>query len=340
MEDYAGRYGPDAFVRPDESEDALFYERDRFVGHVDSRALETIEDVIENLVVEEKPKILDLMASWDSHVRESLGAVTVGLGLNERELAANRALTDYTIHDINADPRLPYPDGAFDAVICSLSIDYVTRPGDVFREVGRVLAPGGMFLVVFSNRFFPQKAVRIWQALDEDDRVALVREFFETSGVFGKTGLFVSKNLPRPDDDKYTHLGIPSDPVYAVYADRLGAPPKRRPLPAPAAGRAATPAHDSPERLDPAATETRCPHCGGKLSKLDVPQTPFTEWPGEYHLVCLDDECPYFLRGWETMGKQGNIGSFRFMYDPFTGRAYPLPVMDKNSLKDTIRRDD
>lgn len=340
MEEYIERYGPEAFARPDENEDAIFYGRDRFVSHVDSRALETIETLIESLVVEKKPKILDLMASWDSHVRESLGAVTVGLGLNERELVANRALTDHTIHDINADPRLPYPDAAFDVVICSLSIDYVTRPLDVFREVGRVLAPGGMFLVVFSNRYFPQKAVRIWQALEEDDRVALVREFFEASGVFETTGFFVSKNLPRPEDDKYAHLGIPSDPVYAVYADRLGAPPKRRPLPASVAGRTTTSQRDSRERYVPTATEPRCPHCGGKLSKLDVPQTPFTEWPGDYHLVCFNDECPYFLRGWETMGKQGNIGSYRFMYDPVTGRAYPLPVMDKNSLKDTIRLDD
>ena len=47
-------------------------------------------------------------------------------------------------------------------VTCVSSVDYLTRPREVFAEVHRVLAPGGVFLVAFSNRVFAEKAVAVW----------------------------------------------------------------------------------------------------------------------------------------------------------------------------------
>jgi SAM-dependent methyltransferase len=334
-----GMEAQEAFARVDETDDAAFYARDRLVCHVDTLALATIEELIGRLVVDRDPVILDLMASWDSHIPDHVGGTVIGLGLNERELAANRSLAEYRIHDLNANPRLPFADESFDAVVCSLSVDYMTQPVAVFRDVARVLRPGGMFLVVFSNRFFPEKVVRIWRQSSEAERVALVGEFFESSNAFRRPGVFVSKNLPRPKDDKYAELGIPSDPVYAVFADRKGAAAKTRPLPPPR--RVEAPQSASGEGvLEQSGDVPACPHCGGVLTKWEVPQTPFTEWPSEYQFVCFNDHCPHFLRGWETMGGQGNPGSYRFMYDPVIEAAYSIPVLDKNTLRDGICHED
>ena len=83
----------DAFTRLDETDDTRFYSTDRFVEHLDSVAVDTIEKLVGSLVVEENHVILDLMASWDSHIPESIASAKVeGLGLNQNELRENKAL--------------------------------------------------------------------------------------------------------------------------------------------------------------------------------------------------------------------------------------------------------
>ena len=219
----------DAFSRLDESDDREFYSLDRFVSHLDSLALSTVEKIIGDLVVEERPVILDLMAGWDSHLPDGIRpARLVGLGLNEHELQENKALTEYRLHDLNQDPIIPFPDRTFDVVLNTVSVDYLTHPLRIFEEVNRVLKPGGLFLVIFSNRMFPEKAVKIWRESNEEERVLLVQDFFKEAGNFEKPGLFISKGKPRPKDDQYAHLGIPSDPIYAVFADKVGGDPSRK----------------------------------------------------------------------------------------------------------------
>jgi SAM-dependent methyltransferase len=219
---YSGFAG-DAFSRIDESEDMIFYARDRFVSHLDSVALSTVEKIIEQLIVEAHPAILDLMASWDSHLPDTIEpSQVVGLGLNENELLANKKLSDIVVHDLNSNPMLPFPDDTFDVVTNTVSVDYLVKPFEVFHEVARVLKPHGLFLVIFSNRMFPQKATKIWRESNERERVELVTRFFEYTGRFETPKTFVSSGKPRPKDDKYAHLGIPSDPVYAVYAEKNG----------------------------------------------------------------------------------------------------------------------
>lgn len=230
---FEGEFGPDPFSRLDEADDASFYAIDRFVSHLDSLALSTVEKLIGTLVKETRPVVLDLMASWDSHLPKSLlPERVVGLGLNERELARNEALTEFVLHDLNRTPILPFSDETFDAVINTVSVDYMTKPFDVFREVGRILKRGGLFLVIFSNRMFHKKAVKAWREADEERRVEIVATYFRSAGLFEEPMRFVSKGSPRPSDDKYAHLGIPSDPIYAVYAHKNGgdAPEEKRPL--------------------------------------------------------------------------------------------------------------
>jgi hypothetical protein len=56
--------------------------------------------------------------------------------MNADELVRNKVLTDYDVKDLNADPKLPYPDNTFDVVTNAVSVDYLTRPLEVRRQRG------------------------------------------------------------------------------------------------------------------------------------------------------------------------------------------------------------
>jgi SAM-dependent methyltransferase len=205
------------FRRVDDTPDEEFYAKPGIVDHMDSFAAKTVQDLYVRLIPE-KAKVLDLMAGTDSHLSPDIRPEKVtGLGLNTEELAANTAMTEKVIHNLNANPTLPFEDNSFDAVINTVSIDYMTRPVEVFKEVARILKNSGIFVVVFSNRMFPPKAVDIWKRSTEMERVELVKKFFSLAEKFYLDGFFESKGHPRPVDDKFYSLGIPSDPIYAVW---------------------------------------------------------------------------------------------------------------------------
>lgn len=333
-------FPPDAFARDDESDDRLFYARDRFVQHLDRVALETVEALLGDVIAPENPVILDLMAGWDSHLPAKIrtGKI-VGLGLNENELNRNAALSEKVIHDLNRDPHLPFPDNTFDAVVNTVSVDYMTQPVEVFREIGRVLKPGGRFIVIFSNRMFPQKATKIWVESSEEERIQLVENFFKYAGGFEEPELFVSKGKRRPADDRYAHLGIPSDPVYALHAARRGeqegaalSSARRR-----SAVTGPPPADVLKTRMAEIKDTLSCPYCGERMRKWLVPNTPFSTWDSEHMYVCINDECGYLVRGWDVMNRQGNRGiSYRLMYNPVNDRCMAIPVPSLDVLKDGI----
>jgi SAM-dependent methyltransferase len=338
----AARQNQRDFAREDESVDSRFYAKERLVSHLDATALKTVERIVGSLVKEDAPVILDLMASWDSHIPASLKPKRVaGLGMNLKELQANPALRERVIHDLNQDPRLPFGDASFDVVLNTVSVDYLTRPVEVFAEVARVLKPGGLFLITFSNRWFEPKVTRIWREAGENERVLLVEDWLRAAGGFAESRAFVSKNQPRPKGDKYARLNIPSDPVYAVFVDRLGGDPARPPRPLPQAERAARPAKDLKALAVQVARDHTCPYCGEALRKWEVPQTPFTEWDIDYMYVCFNDVCPYLVGGWEEMGRQGNLGSsYRLMFNPQSQALMPMAVPSLSAAKDGIVGDD
>jgi SAM-dependent methyltransferase len=342
MQDYDSFYSlfhGDSFTRLDESDDKTFYEVDRMVSHLDSVALAMVEKIIGTLVVEEDPVILDLMASWSSHIPASLQARRiVGLGLNQNELTSNERLTETVIHDLNANPMLPFPDNTFDIVLNTVSVDYIMRPFEVFSEVGRILKPSGLFLVTFSNRMFPLKAVKIWKESTEKERVELVKRFFENTPTFGEPQVFLSSGKPRPKDDKYYYTGLPSDPIYAVYAERRGDEYSRKRRPGLSdLDEASTPGSGEKESRGSTRDTLECPHCGHKLSKWAVPDDPFSTWCMEFLFICFNDECPYLVRGWRTMTEQGNGGwSYRYAYDPVDDSFMPMPIVSLHSLRDGI----
>lgn len=210
-------FADDPFRRADDSPDHRFYDQPRLVQHIDAAAIDTISRLYGRLVQPES-KVLDLMSSWVSHLPEDLPLKSLtGLGMNNEELQANDRLTDHCVHDLNASPRMPFDDHAFDAAICTVSVEYLIHPFEVFEEINRVLKPGGVFVVTFSNRWFATKTINIWPELHEFERMGLVLEFFLKPGQYTHLHTYSERGWPRPADDKYASQILFSDPVYAVW---------------------------------------------------------------------------------------------------------------------------
>ena len=197
---------PELRRRMDESDDELFYEYPRFVVHIDDSAIADVGEIYGRLLPK-NGEILDLMSSWRSHLPQALEPKrVVGLGLNRAEMADNPALTDIMIHNVNRQPRLPFDDASFDGAVMTVSVQYLTRPIEVFADVARVLRPNGPFIVTFSNRMFPTKAIALWQMASEQQRPQIVRSYFVEAGTFEKIELL----------DHSRRAGAPSDPIWAV----------------------------------------------------------------------------------------------------------------------------
>jgi SAM-dependent methyltransferase len=184
----------DPFARIDPSDDARFYSVARNVVHIEPGAIEALRRVYADHFPR-NATVLDLMSSWRSHLPERVGRV-VGLGMNAEEMADNPQLDEWVIHDLNHEPRLPFPDASFDAVVCAVSVQYLVQPIAVFADVRRVLLPGGPVIVSFSNRCFPTKAVIAWLTTDDAGHRQLVRAYLERAGFDG----VVDEQLPSPDD--------------------------------------------------------------------------------------------------------------------------------------------
>ena len=191
------------FDRADPSDDARFYEPDRFVTHIDDRAIGAVAGLYQHLGL--TGSVLDLCSSWISHFADAPTEL-VALGMNRHELAANQMASSWVVHDLNTEPTLPFEDDRFDAATCCVSIDYLVRPIDVMREVARVVRPGGLFVCTFSNRCFPTKAINGWLRTDDRGRVAIVSRYFELSCMF-EPAVAVLCTAPGP-----------GDPLFGVWA--------------------------------------------------------------------------------------------------------------------------
>lgn len=214
-------FSDDPFVRQDEKPDTIFYGRPRLVRHLDDTATEMVENTYARFL-KDGMQVLDLMSSWQSNVPTGvrLDRLT-GLGLNQAELTSNRQLTDFVVHDLNQSPGLPIQSNLYDVVLCTVSVEYLTDPVSVFQDVARVLRPQGTFVLTFSNRWFPTKAVRIWNEIHPFERMGLVLEYFIRSERFKDLQTYSIRGLPRPRNDKYYPEMLESDPVFAVWGHAI-----------------------------------------------------------------------------------------------------------------------
>ncbi|XP_048134045.1 uncharacterized protein LOC125314853 [Rhodamnia argentea] len=176
------------FQRDDVSPDSLFYKAPRFVTHIDDPAIAALTMFYSKVLPPSNSpgvSILNICSSWISHYPEGYKQERiVGMGMNEEELKRNSVLTEYIIQDLNVNPKLSFEDDSFDVITNVVSVDYLTRPLDLFKEMSRILKPGGQAIMSFSDRCFWTKAISIWTSTGDTDHVLIVGSYFQYAGGF------------------------------------------------------------------------------------------------------------------------------------------------------------
>ncbi|KAL3813841.1 hypothetical protein ACJIZ3_015109 [Penstemon smallii] len=205
--------------------DREFYAYPRFVTHVDDNFISNLTNLYREILRPEM-EILDIMSSWISHLPEEVKyEKVVGHGLNAEELSRNPRLDYFFVKDLNKGQEFEIEDESFDAVLCTVSVQYLQQPEKVFAEIFRVLKPGGVFIVSFSNRLFYEKAISAWREGTAYSRVQLVVQYFQC--VEGFTQPQTIRKLPNAKEGNNSILdqikglfGLlsGSDPFYAVIA--------------------------------------------------------------------------------------------------------------------------
>ena len=196
---------PEFFDQADPAPDEQFYAEPRKVVHLDLYAIQAVTNLYRELIPANSV-ILDLMSSWRSHLpTEMKYARVAGLGMNAEEMIDNPDLTEHVVHNLNAGKSLPFNDAIVDAAMCAVSVQYLTHPVETFREVARVLKPGAPFIVTFSNRCFPSKAIKLWLSTDDQAHLQIVAMYFAASGQF--ENVLYQDRSPGPQ----------FDPLYAVW---------------------------------------------------------------------------------------------------------------------------
>lgn len=202
-------FSPADFQRADESPDRYFYQQPRVgVYHIDDQAVRAITRYYAQ-TLPPKADILDLCSSWVSHLPENYNpnSLTI-MGMSQDEVDANQRATKRIVRDLNEDPTLPFEDNSFDVITNVVSVDYLTKPLEIFREMGRVLRPGGRAIMSFSNRCFPTKVINIWSRTTDIEHIFIVGCYFHFSGAFQR---------PEALDLKPGMFGL-SDPMFVVEA--------------------------------------------------------------------------------------------------------------------------
>jgi len=206
------------FRRQDENDDSRFYDAPRFVTHIDDGAIGAIRDfyaVQFSQAPQGEYSVLDICSSWISHYPQDLKAKRVAItGISEKELAANKQATEYVAKNLNVDPKLPYGNNQFDFVTNVVSVDYLNRPREIFSEVHRVLKPGGVAIMSFSNRCFGSKAIAMWVANMNDGpgHCQIVGNYFHFNPEGGWRDVASADISPTPGR---------SDPLWVVTAVKV-----------------------------------------------------------------------------------------------------------------------
>jgi SAM-dependent methyltransferase len=204
-------FEPEHFAREDGGDDALFYSAPRLVKHIDAAACAALAAFYAR-TLPLGGDILDLMSSYASHLppEPDFGRV-VGLGMNQVELEANSQLSERLIHNLNDNPLMPFAEKSFDACLLAVSVQYLIRPVEVFADIARVLKPGALLAISFSNRMFATKAVAVWRSIGDADHARLLEVYLKKAGGYEDLNLHI-----------LTPAGAATDPLYVVSARRAG----------------------------------------------------------------------------------------------------------------------
>lgn len=313
---------PEGLRRTNEDNDELFYAAARKRPFFGERTDQAIRRHHERLLPPDCSRVLDLMSSMESHLPDLPACDVVGLGLNEEEMRRNQALGSIVIHDLNRSPQLPFGDATFDAVVCSGSIDLLTHPLEIAREVARVLQPGGVFVVSFTDRTIMPKSIEAWRDESNEGRLVVATALYTFSGAFLRPFVDVEE-LHAPACDFHGPGATHGDEILSVVWGYK-----------PPAGHVVEPRADELQRRN-VPSERHCPYCGTLMSLWQPPETP---WEIDYNAslvyVCFNDECDYFTRGKRWCRRNGmRCSTYRHSRNPATGVEGPLPVPTKWALR-------
>ena len=182
-------------------------------GRIDSAAIAAVTNLYRE-VLPPGGAILDVMSGWLSHLPpEAPYRRVVGIGNEGRALAENPFLDEWRLQNLNSNPILPFATGEFDGATMCAAIQHLARPGEVIREIARVLRPGAPLIVAFSNRCVATKPIACWCLLDEAGHLCLVAQHFAACGNWADI---------RCQDRTPPGGGLP---LYAVIGRSLGAGP-------------------------------------------------------------------------------------------------------------------
>ncbi len=202
----------------DGGNDREFYDTPRFVTHVDAGFIDRLTSLYRERLAPHT-RIFDMMSSWVSHLPDELQFEYVqGHGLNAEELAKNPRFDSYFVQNLNQDLKLALETESFDAVLNTVSVQYLQYPEAIFAEVYRILKPDGIAIFSFSNRMFYNKAIAAWRDGSETDRVELVKRYFQSVTGFSTPEAIV-KVSQAPDLLRWLGAGG-GDPFYAVIAQK------------------------------------------------------------------------------------------------------------------------
>jgi SAM-dependent methyltransferase len=123
----------------------------RNLTHRNFRRVEECDTLIEWLAPAPGERILDIGCGdgFYDHRIASAGAYVAGIDVHQRRLAIARSRNQTertTYHDMDAS-HLTFPDLSFDKAVSFCVVEHLPDDERVFREVNRVLKPGGAFIL-------------------------------------------------------------------------------------------------------------------------------------------------------------------------------------------------
>lgn len=143
--------------------------------------------------------------------------------MNRDELEANTARVHTNgvvlVRDLNEKPSfLDLNTAEYDAVLCCVGVQYLQEAEALFAEVGRILKPGGIVIISFTNKFFYQKALVGWMERGMKERARLVTDYIRAAGGF--QNIHVVGDGTNIMTQLLSLGGLAGDPFAAVVATR------------------------------------------------------------------------------------------------------------------------
>lgn len=113
----------------------------------------TLFDVlVRHLQPQPGEKILDVGCSRGFYV-EAMEAYAVDVvGVDSSDVSVSQAVSEHV--ELGDATNLRFPDGTFDKVFSLHTIEHLPEPGALLAEIGRVLKPGGVAIIVYPWELF------------------------------------------------------------------------------------------------------------------------------------------------------------------------------------------